>query len=153
MLPLKNNLADDVSGLAYTIEPSGQNGAPIVCWSRELVQMTIDRVVSGGRRAIGRPDREREEVIEWLGQRLAAGPLPAKEVREAAEAHGFSYATLRRAFRALAGKATKSRGEARGGWMWQLPGQSIATAQKSGVGILNSGTEATLPAPINPTCP
>ena len=56
MLPVKNNLADDVGGLAYTIEPLGPNGTPIVRWAAEPVAISVDVAVTGPRRQSGRTD-------------------------------------------------------------------------------------------------
>lgn len=56
-------------------------------------------------------------MIEWLAEFLAGGPQPAAAVREAAEAHGYNYGTLRRAFRALEGKAVRQENGERG-WLW-----------------------------------
>lgn len=129
MLPVKNNLAADVPGLAFTIEPVGVNAAPVVCWEAEPVTMSIDAALTGSRQRVGRRDIERQQAIEWLREQLAAGPQSANDIRDAADAHGFSYATLRRAFRALGGKSSKCRGEEHGGWMWQLPSSAGQDAQ------------------------
>jgi putative DNA primase/helicase len=120
MLPLKNNLATDVAGLAYSIEPKGPNGAAIVCWSNEAVTLQADEVFAQPSTGNAR-DGERREVCDWLRTFLAEGPQPAGEVRLAAEAHGFGYATLRRAFRDLNGKAIRTNDGMQVSWIWQLP--------------------------------
>ena len=83
-------------------------------------------------RPAGRPGDERAEVVRWLADFLAAGPLPAAEVREAAETQGFAYGTLRKAFRQLGGAA--SRIESTKVWQWGLSEQSV-TVPNTGAGV------------------
>jgi putative DNA primase/helicase len=117
-LPVKNNLANEARGLAYTIEPLGANGAPVVSWSADAIETSADSAIQRSPRPKGRPNDERLEAAEWLTNFLADGPQPASEVREAAEAHGFAYGTLRKAFRDLGGTASRLEGAT--GWRWQL---------------------------------
>jgi putative DNA primase/helicase len=117
-LPLKNNLAGERRGLAFRIESRGPHDAPFVCWEEQEVSITADTALRPPRLP-GRPNHEGTAVIEWLAELLASGPQPAAAVREAAEAHGFNYGTLRRAFRALEGKAVRQENGERG-WLWGL---------------------------------
>jgi hypothetical protein len=127
MLPVKNNLASDTSGLAYTIEPLGPGGAAVVCWSAETVTMPADEAMAAPPTTGERGPAERREVAAWLKEFLAAGSQTASEVRAAAEAHGFSYATLRRAFRELGGEATREGQGVPANWTWRLPpGAAVA---------------------------
>jgi hypothetical protein len=121
LLPLKNNLANDTIGLAYTIEPHGPKGEPVVCWSAEAINTPADIAMERTARPMGRPDNERTEVIAWLTDFLADGPAPAAEVRAAAEAHGFTYGTLRKAFRQRGGVATRI--DSGRSWQWALPAE------------------------------
>jgi hypothetical protein len=114
-LPVKNNLGSDEGGLAYRVEPIGPNSAPIINWCTVPVFETADDFAAAG---VGRPTTEREQVIAWLQTFLADGPQPTTEIQQAATAHGYSIATLRRAFRDLGGWAVK---EGRNQWLWQLP--------------------------------
>lgn len=131
MLPVKNNLAAESGGLAYTIEPLGPGAAPVVCWSADPVQVPADEAVQELRRPAHRPDTQRQQVSGWLQEYLADGPQPVIEVRAAAEAAGFSLGTLRRAFRDLGGLATKCTGQQHGGWQWNLPDAPTQDEQKS----------------------
>lgn len=120
LLPLKNNLALDAAGLAYTIEPLGPNGVPVICWSDDQVTIRADQALADSPRPAPR-DGERREVAEWLRKFLVDGPKSASDVRVAAEANGFSYATLRRAFRELGGEAIRTNDGMNVSWLWQLP--------------------------------
>jgi hypothetical protein len=66
--------------------------------------------------------RERCQAEGWLREFLVGGPQPASEVRNAAAAHGFSYATPRRAFRDVRGVAIREGNVGlKPKWMWRLP--------------------------------
>ena len=58
------------------------------------------------------------EAKRLLREILADGPVPQREVKEAAEAAGISMATVQRAKKAL-GVKTKKKGM-KGPWMWSL---------------------------------
>jgi AAA domain len=122
LLPVKNNLAEDVGGLAYSII----DGA--VAWERDSVSISADDALAdepwnGGR-------TERDDAAEWLRELLADGPMPQRDVAEAAKANGISEATLRRA-KAKAGIESRKQGNGRDArWTWRLPGQSD-TPQRS----------------------
>jgi putative DNA primase/helicase len=122
LLPLKNNLAPDVTGLAYTIESTDPDGSgpPVVCWSPEPVSATADLILA--RRPRGRPDDERQQAARWLRETLSAGPRLARDIKEEAEVNGFSQGTLRRAFRDVAGQAVREGFGPFGQWLWRLPG-------------------------------
>jgi hypothetical protein len=120
-LPLKNNLAPDVAGLAYSIDSSGDERIPVIRWSPEPIAVTADTFV-GATRPNGRPDDERQHAIRWLRDRLSDGPCATRELRQEADAHGIGYATLRRAFRELSGEAVRKGPFPFGQWKWKLPG-------------------------------
>jgi hypothetical protein len=118
-LPIKNNLAPDVAGLAYSIGASGDHRTPVIRWSPEPVHFTTETLPAA--RPRGRPDDERQFAIDWLQRQLAETPLPTRKLKEDAAAFGISYGTLRRAFRSLDGEAIQS-GWPFKSWHWKLPG-------------------------------
>jgi hypothetical protein len=120
LLPLKNNLAPDVTGLAFTLEPSREPRTPVIRWSPDAVNVTIEALPSSPVRPRGRPDEERQFAIKWLEGHLAEAPLPTHAVKNDAEAFGISYSTLRRAFRSLDGDAIRC-GWPNKSWHWKLP--------------------------------
>ena len=67
LMPLKNNLARDVTGLAFTIESPSHGGQPIIRWSPDPIDISADNVVDIARPR-GRPDAERQDAIDWLQQ-------------------------------------------------------------------------------------
>jgi hypothetical protein len=123
LLPLKNNLAADISGLAFNIKSDNTTGQPIIHWSPDPIAISADTIV-GNARPRGRPDAACQDAMDWLRNRLAKGSAPARDVVEEADAHGISKRTVRRAFRELRGEAVKTGFGLFGEWMWRLPSAS-----------------------------
>jgi putative DNA primase/helicase len=117
LLPMKNNLGNDVGGLAYTIVPRSDGGGAVVEWSDEDVRVSCDEPASPN---VSRLPNERQKARHWLAELLENGPMPTTDVHQAAVANGFSVGTIRRAFRDIDGKAEK---QGNGGWLWRLPEQ------------------------------
>jgi hypothetical protein len=114
MLPGKMNLAPDQEGLSYTLREE-RPGVPAVVWG-ETVRLSADEVLQP--EAVEQKS-ERLEAMEWLRERLSAGPVSAKQTRTDAKQAGIAWITLRRAKDALRVRQTKE-GFA-GGWHWELP--------------------------------
>jgi putative DNA primase/helicase len=121
LLPLKNNLAPDATGLAYTIETLAPGGPPVVRWSPETIQVSAETLVGSPHRTEGRPDHERQDAIAWLHDKLAAGPCSAEILQVLATLDGINPGTLRRAFRDLRGEAVRQGFGPGGQWSWKLP--------------------------------
>lgn len=128
MLPIKSNIAPDLGGMAFAIQPHGPNGAPVVCWKAEPVSVAADDAIGHRQqRKHGPAADERIEAADWLREQLASGPRPAKELIEEADGYGFSKRTLQRVFREdLRGKPS---GDGFGGpVMWAIPiGATVGT--------------------------
>jgi hypothetical protein len=116
VVPVKNNLAKDNTGLAYSVVEA-ENGAPVIVWETEPVTMTADEAL-----APSESDKEKtgtdwaEEVLLIV---LAGGPIPAIKVQKEAEAAGISKKELRMAQKRLGIKPKKA--DFKGGWEWSLP--------------------------------
>ncbi len=115
LLPGKNNLAAEGQGLAFTIA----GDPPAVCWQTEAVDMTATDALAaetaGAESARDRPARD--EAQSWLADLLADGPVPTAEIREEAEAAGFSWRTIQRARNILSIEAIRRRDST---WLWKL---------------------------------
>lgn len=133
LLPIKNNLGPDTSGLAYTISQA-ENGAAMLLWEPDPVLVSADEALAPPETDNERT--ERDEAIDWLRDVLADGPLLANDVRRQATKAGFSWATVRRAKDALGIQPSKTGFN--GGWEWALPKALTITedAQPAGLGTL-----------------
>lgn len=107
-LPAGSNLAaDGIGGLAYTITSTGTDvgPVPVLQWDPDPVTITtLDAL-----QPQTEEHTERSEAAEWLAELLADGPMPAKEVRAAADAAGLAWRTVQRA-RKSAGITTTRTG-------------------------------------------
>lgn len=117
VLPVKNNLAKDITGLAYTVL-SNENNEPVIAWETEPVELSADEVL-----AMSDAKEDRNETtwaIRVLEEILANGPKPVAEVEREAKAAGVKDKALRRGREKL-GITTEKAGYDKG-WVWTLPG-------------------------------
>ncbi len=117
MLPTKNNLAGDNSGLAYELRTNfNTHNQPVLAWEPDPITMSADE-------ALAPPDPPKkptktDAAIEWLTERLAGGESVASEdlEREATE-RGFKSGTVMRARQCLNVQSEKIDGK----WFASLP--------------------------------
>jgi hypothetical protein len=123
MLPLKNNLAEARTGLAYTVEARVPHAAPVIHWSSQPIEVSVDAAVANRSGEATLLDAERRHAMQWLAERLADGPSPSKQVMADAVANAIAPRTLRRAFRELGGRAHRVGSALPARWDWHLPRQ------------------------------
>ena len=116
VIPLKNNLAKETTGLAYTIV-SDENDAPIIVWEPDPVDVTASEALSEPDTNAKRSDTE--WAILFLQDLLSAGPIEAAQVQKEARKAGINDKPLRTAREKLKIKPQKSSFQ--GPWMWALP--------------------------------
>jgi len=115
LLSVKNNLTRHSTGLSYSIVE--RSGAPCIAWLADPVAGNVDDVLAV---AQGGGGAERRDAEEWLRQSLAQGPMPVKDLQQAAREAGPSWATVRRAKAALRVQAYREGFGASGHWLWRL---------------------------------
>jgi len=116
VLPVKNNLAQDRQGLAYTLRDAGM-GTPQVHWEAEPVDMSADDAMNEERE----PTRK-EQAADWLRQFIREhGPTDSDTVKMYADDAGHSWASVRRAKQAAGVVSAQRRDEAGNltGWVWR----------------------------------
>ncbi|OHB66229.1 MAG: hypothetical protein A2Y76_14005 [Planctomycetes bacterium RBG_13_60_9] len=119
LLPGKNNLAPEGTGLAFTIcgEP------PAISWEREPVAMSADDALSvengDERRKPGPKPETRNQAVEWLRDMLKTGPMAAGKIKDEAGEAGYAWRTVQRAKDDLGVKPY--RDQFGGAWTWRLP--------------------------------
>lgn len=127
VLPVKNNLARDTSGWAYTIEPATvADGIPTSClvWEPDPVDGTADdelqRQRASDRQKPGpKAGTARKMEADFLRTVLADGPVNVFDIKRQATDAGLSWRTVERAAKDI-GIITRKLGFA-DGWAWELP--------------------------------
>src|SRR5262249_15585563 len=110
-LPVKNNLAPPRKGLAFPLEQriAGEPRKGIVASSsargRSSVKTTVDQALQATEAQEQPASAEAEEFLKSI---LGKGPAPSKEIQKEAKEAGLSWATVRRAKKALGVKSYKS---------------------------------------------
>lgn len=131
LLPVKMNLAEESTGLAYTIQ-SGR-----VVWESNPIEMTADEFLNAEvnrERENSDQSQERQQALLWLENLLRDGPLPSKEIKRQGEECGFTWSAVKRAKKAAKVAAIKSGFGDETRWLWRLPGdRREAPDQKSPV--------------------
>jgi len=121
MIPLKNNLGDASTAVAFHVEEA-PNGAARIQWSPEPVELTGDDF-SHSAAADDRPRprlTELDRAIAWLQGALAGGPMPSRELIECALRAGIRERCLARA-RARLGVVAANDQKIGGRWQCSLP--------------------------------
>ena len=124
MVKAKNNLAKSgQKALAYNFgerevgtDPNTKQKivAPHILWHPKHVDVTASEAMQASKSPAARDDAKK-----FLADLLASGPLPKREIEEAADANGIAARTLRRAKAELKVEAKKD-GE-NGAWRWHAP--------------------------------
>ncbi|MDR3416168.1 MAG: AAA family ATPase [Nevskia sp.] len=116
LLPSKNNLGQDTTGLAYRIATAA-NGAPRLEWEPQAVALSADEALTA------RSDErhsEQAEAAEWLRELLSEGAMSTRQLRLEAAGAGIAWRTLHRA-RQAAGAVSSREGSGREAtYIWRL---------------------------------
>lgn len=126
-LPMKNNLGNDTTGLAFTLSKRHTGTWPCVEWSSEPVETTAEEALAPKPRQRGPKADERDEAADFLRETLAKGPKLGTELTEQAkEVHGISKSTLNRAKKLV--RVVSFQQVVPGPWYWKLPDSKDATS-------------------------
>lgn len=80
------------------------------------------------------------DAKRFLADLLHDGPLPTKTIKADADGAGYSWATIRRAQKALGIEPVKEGMKA--GWVWRMPGQEAARATLENAKMLKNPEDA-----------
>ena len=129
----KSNIGSDTGGVGYDLEQV--EAAPGIFASRVVWAGAVEgsaRELLAQAEAV--PDEEPDggalgDAVAFLKALLSDGPLTAREIKQDADAAGYSWRTVHRAADKL-GVEKRKEGGAFGGrgavWRWYLPGESTA---------------------------
>jgi len=121
-LPLKNNIGNDQSGLAFAVQSARVKSAAglietsRVMWEAEAVTVTADEAMA----LQGDPEERSaiDDAREFLAGLLVDGPVQAGQIREDAKEAGLNWRTVQRAADRLG--VVRHKDGMRGGWLWAL---------------------------------
>lgn len=119
LIRAKSNIGPDSGGVEYTLHmapvPGHEMHAQVIEWG-ELLEGSAKDLMAVEQ---AENESEREEAEAFLLDTLRHGPVPTREIKVAAVAHGHSWRTLNRAKRDLGVNALKLG--MKDGWAWELP--------------------------------
>ncbi|MBF0162643.1 MAG: AAA family ATPase [Magnetococcales bacterium] len=129
-LPMKNNLGNDSTGLAFRVEgvtlPSGIETSRIA-WEADPVTITADDALAA---QVNPAERGAlAEAKAFLNETLKDGPKTARSIRGEVEDAGLSWATVRRAQLLLGIKPYKNAYQ--GKFMWALSSGGASNVAQS----------------------
>lgn len=111
-LPGKCNLSVDPGGLAFRIE-GNSDGMPVIAWEPGRVDITADEALRPAA-----PPSPRDEVCDWLRDKLRDAPAYAHDIQQAAEDAGFSWRRVQRARVDIGARSERSGFQ--GQYLWSL---------------------------------
>lgn len=118
-LPMKNNIGNDQSGLAFDVIgdtlPNGIETSKIV-WHPEPITVTAAEVLNSD----GSTCSALDDAKEFLIDELSAGGVLAKDLQKKAKEAGHGWRTIERAKTALGVKSEKGFDMQ---WRWRLPNE------------------------------
>lgn len=121
-LPLKNNLGNDQTGLAFIVESAqvesmtGMIETSRVVWESSAVTVTAEEAMKPQVHDEERSDLD--DAKDFLRGLLADGPVPSKQIERDAKGAGHAWRTIQRAQKALGIVAVKKG--MKEGWVWQF---------------------------------
>lgn len=130
-LPMKNNIGNDQTGLAFAIQaaqvksPAGQIETSRIVWEPDPVTVTADEAMQPQ----GDPEERSalDDARQFLHGLLADGPVRAGQIKSDADGAGFNWRTIQRAADRLNIKRHKDG--MKGSWIWKLPPKMTNTPE------------------------
>jgi len=118
LLPVKWNLCAEPNGLAYEINPSDHDAEiPVLHWHSGAVTIRADEALSATQ---PKAKRLRDDVKEWIEDRLRDGPVLSATMEAEIEQCDFNARTVDRAKRELGVVSRRRPQEGKTPWFWVL---------------------------------
>jgi len=130
-LPMKNNIGNDQTGLAFAIQsaqvksPAGLIETSRIAWEPDPVTTTADEAMQPQ----GDPEERSalDDARQFLESLLADGPVKAGQIKADADGAGFNWRTIQRAADRL--NIERHKNGMKGGWTWKLPPKMTSTPE------------------------
>ena len=131
----KSNIGPDDGGFEYDLHQAELKTHPgifasCVLWGESVEGAARELLATADATGEDGEGGTLADAKRFLADLLHDGPLPTKTIKADADGAGYSWATIRRAQKALGIEPVKEGMKA--GWIWRIPGQATARA------ILNS---------------
>ncbi|MFH1108727.1 MAG: AAA family ATPase [Planctomycetota bacterium] len=116
LLPVKWNLCREPTGLAYEIQPYDHDAEiPVLHWQAGAVTVRADDALSATQ---PKTKRLRDDVMGWIADRLAGGPVLSATMEAEIERRDFNDRTVDRAKRELGVVSRRLPLNGRSEWHW-----------------------------------
>jgi putative DNA primase/helicase len=117
MMPVKNNLAVDTFGLAYSIR-ADENKVAYISWEDKVITgEEVDALLSA---PATQESPKLQEAEDWLRRQFIDTQVVSfEEIQKRADAKGLSMRTINKAKAALGVESQKTG--LKGGWVWSMP--------------------------------
>ena len=127
----KSNIGPDDGGFEYDLHQAELKTHPgifasSVVWGAALEGAARELLATADATGDDGEGGTLADAKRFLADLLADGPLPTKTIKADADGAGYSWATIRRAQKALGIEPAKEGMKA--GWVWRMPGQGAAKA-------------------------
>lgn len=129
----KSNIGPDDGGFVYGLQQAELDAYPgifasSVQWGEAVEGAARDLLATADSTGDDNDGGSVGDAKRFLLELLADGPLPTKTVRADADGAGYSWATIRRAQKALGVEAVKQGGHfgnSKQQWVWRLPPEDL----------------------------
>jgi putative DNA primase/helicase len=141
----KSNIGPDDGGFEYDLHQAELKTHPgifasSVLWGEAVEGAARELLATADATGADGEGGTLADAKRFLADLLADGPLPTKTIKADADGAGYSWATIRRAQKALGIEAAKEGMKA--GWVWRMPGQEAAKAILENAKVLKNPEDA-----------
>lgn len=145
LLRAKSNIGPDDGGFEYDLQQAELKSHPgifssSVQWGVAVEGAARDLLATADATGDDGEGGTLADAKRFLTDLLEEGPVPSKIIKADAGGAGYSWATIRRAQKALGVEATKEG--MKGGWAWQMPTQEAMQPAISNVKVLKKIEDA-----------
>jgi putative DNA primase/helicase len=123
-LPMKNNLGNDQTGYAFSIESKFIDGnieTSHIIWASGTISITADEALDQSNKS--EEYTAIEEAEDFLSEILADGERSQQQIELSAKEAGISWKTVMRAKKQL--EIVSRKTGFNDGWVWQLPAKMV----------------------------